>query len=190
MDNNIQKINMEEKCDCCGQTTSYLLAMDKGSVHIVMAIAKAVKKKGINAIHPRKEMEGTYLTSNQVGNLTRPRAHGLIAKVKGNAGNYCLTQKGLDFLNGSRIPKYTVMSKVEKRQVGYFEEFKYHCTINSFISVEDYWEGTGFEIKQGSVIRNVPAQQKSRQLRHPQSESQISIFDYQDQTLPDSPEQS
>jgi len=61
-----------EKCECCGQTTTYIIGIDGGTVDIVKNIALFIGRKGINCVHPRKEMEGHGLSSNQVGNLSRP----------------------------------------------------------------------------------------------------------------------
>ena len=120
-----------EKCECCGQTTTYLLPVDRGTIDIMISIGNAIRRKNINVIHPRKEIEVDprrvaydirlkegYLTSNQVGNLSRPRFHGLIAKVKGNPGNYCLTTKGAKFLRGEYIPRFAIISKAEKHRIG------------------------------------------------------------------------
>ena len=87
------KYNFEpEICECCGQAQTYLLPIDWGTALIVKAVARAIRLKGINAIHPVKEMEvpakgwnygmainDGKLTSNQIGNFTRARVHGLIA---------------------------------------------------------------------------------------------------------------
>jgi hypothetical protein len=146
-----------EVCQSCGQTTTYLLPLDKGSVEIVRIIAQGIKNKGINAIHPRKELETSdKITSNQVGNLTHPRSHGLIAKVKGNPGNYCLTQKGAKFLNGATVPKFAIMKKSthneHARQIGYWKPEEYFVSIKDFVKTTEYWEGWNFDIQEGSVI--------------------------------------
>lgn len=144
-----------EKCGCCNQNTTYLLAIDRGTVAIVKAIARFIQNKGINAVHPRKEMEGHYLTSNQVGNLSRPRFHGLVAKVEGEAGNYCLTRKGAAFLRGERVPRFAIVSKSEGKQVGYFEPENYSATVHDFNNSGEYWEGINYEITEGRVLQKV-----------------------------------
>lgn len=169
----LQEKYIPEKCECCSQSKTYLIPIDPGAVDILKAVAKAILNKGINCVHPRKEMEvpktpnhdlmikDGYLTSNQVGNLTRPRLHGLIAKVRGQPGNYCLTPKGADFLKGKSIPKYAIKSKVTGHQIGYWLEEKHQVTIKDFSSDEGYWEG--FYIKDGHVIIGIekdPATQK------------------------------
>src|SRR3990167_8689372 len=137
-------------CPTCGQSTTYLLAIDKGTIKIVKAIALFIKGKGYNAVHPRKEMEGKYLTSNEVGNLSRPRFHGLIAKVEGNSGNYLLTRKGVLFLKGEPIPRCAIISKAEGRQIGYTDEDP--ITISQIDG--SYWEGIDYEIHEGQIIKN------------------------------------
>lgn len=142
-------------CESCHQTTTYLVGLDRGSVKILKQIAQFISKKGINVVHPRKEMEGRWLTSNQVGNLSRARFHGLIAAVKGNSGNYLLTRKGADFLKGARIPRYAIISKSEGHQVGYFDPDNQTCSINDFkASDEPYWEGINYDIVEGQVVHN------------------------------------
>jgi hypothetical protein len=133
-------------------TTTYMLGVDKGSAKIVRQIGLFIKQKGINVVHPRNEMEGKYLTSNEVSNLSRPRSHGLIAKVKGNRGNYCLTTKGLDFLRGNRIPKYAIISKAEGHQIGYFEPEVHTVSINDFKKSDENWEAINYTIEQGRVV--------------------------------------
>lgn len=151
----MSKIKYEpEKCECCGQTTTYILAIDRGTVEIVKKIALFIGNKGINAVHPRKELEGKGLSSNQVGNLSRPRFHGLIAKVKGNAGNYLLTRKGAKFLRGEPIPKFAIISKAEGKQIGYFDPENEVCNVDEFFGGE-YWEGINYDIVEGNVIHRL-----------------------------------
>lgn len=146
-------------CSHCGQETEYVLAIDNGTAHIVKQIAKFIGRKGINAVHPRKEMEGTYLTSNQVGNLTRARIHGLIARVDGNPGNYLLTRKGSKFLHGEAIAKYAIVKKsisgARSHNEGYFMPDEHQVVISDFDpkNGEGFWEGVGYEIVEGEVIK-------------------------------------
>jgi hypothetical protein len=149
------KINYQpEKCDHCGQTKTYLLGIDRGSVEIVKQVARAIGQKGINCVHVNKELVGKYLTPIQMTNMSRPRSHGLIAHVRGEGmkGNYLLTRKGAAFLRGERIPKYAIMSKTENRQIGYFEPETETIAITDFNGSEDYWEGINYEIVEGNVL--------------------------------------
>lgn len=147
-----------ETCSHCGQTTTYPISVDRGTVDIVKQIARFIGRKGINAVHPRKEMEGEYLTSNQVGNLSRARLHGLIARIKGESGNYLLTKKGSEFLRGESIPKVAIIKKAVKgvaiHNIGYFEPDEIRCTISDFDETESYWEGINYKISEGRIIRD------------------------------------
>lgn len=149
-------IDFDEKvCPCCQQSSQYLIPIDPGTVRIVKEIAKHIGKKGINAVHPRKELEGNGLSSNEVGNLSRPRIHGLIAKIPGQPGNYCITTKGAEFLHGASVPKYAIKSKQEKRTVGYFLPEKHRVTMAEVLEYKnDYWEGIDYHIVEGNVIKN------------------------------------
>lgn len=144
-----------EVCTCCGQSTTYVLPIDNGAVTILKAVARAIGDKGINCVHVNKELVGKYLTPLDMTNMTRPRAHGLIAKVKGDGmkGNYLLTTKGAQFLRGERVPKYALMSKVEGHQIGYLEPDIHTVTINDFLAPGQKWEGIGYEIVEGRVVK-------------------------------------
>ena len=145
-------------CPECHQSTIYFLSIDRGTVQIVKQLARFIGTKGINAVHPRKEMEGRWLTSNEVGNLTRARAHGLIAKIKDKPGNYCLTTKGGMFLGGYPIKKTAIRSKIEEKTIGYLDEDG-ECQIKDFNTARDYWEGVGYEILEGNIINRKEATQ-------------------------------
>lgn len=159
MENKKSGIGFEpEKCECCGQTKTYVLGIDKGTVEIVKQVARAIGKKKVNCIHVNKELvaEG-YITPIQMTNMSRPRSHGLIAHVKGEnmKGNYLLTRKGAAFLRGDVIPKYAIMSKADGHQIGYHEPEKYQCTVNDFAGKE-YWEGINYDIVEGRIVTNLP----------------------------------
>lgn len=150
---------LPDVCPACKQSCTYLIGIDRGSVLIMKAIARFIQVKGINVVHPRKELEGVYLSSNQVGNLSRPRMHGLIAhyKIQGErkAGNYILTKKGAAFLKGESIPRYAIISKAEKHQVGYFNPETLTCRISDFNEPgEPMWEGIGYDIEEGQVVHS------------------------------------
>ena len=145
-----------EICQACGQSTTYLLLIDRGTVKIMKEIARFIGRKGINVVHPRKEMEGEYLTSNDVGNLSRPRFHGLIARVREHKGNYCLTKKGAKFLRGESVPKCAIISKSEGHNIGYYEPTLLFCTIDDFRNEDEYWEGINYDIVEGIIVRDIP----------------------------------
>ncbi len=153
-----------EVCQCCGQTTTYLLPIDTGTCDIVKAFAAAVKNKGINLIHPTRDMEVPHkewsyeraihagvLTSTQIGNLTRARVHGLLARVMGHPGYWCITRKGINFLNGSRIPQFAIVSKSKanyrSHKEDYFKPDDYSITIGEITKEHgNYWVGINFDL--------------------------------------------
>ena len=144
-----------EVCDCCSQTTTYLLAVDTGTVDILKGFARCIGTKKINMAHVAKEvLAGGYITVNQRGNISRPRAHGLIAKVRGELGNYLLTTTGARFLRGEiRIPKYAIMSKVTGHQIGYYEPEKYTVGVHDMKG--EYWEGINYNVEQGRIVHDI-----------------------------------
>jgi len=158
-------------CEHCTQTTQYALAVDRGTVDILKAISVRIKIKGVNEVHPRKEMEYGgretinykdmvtlgVITSNQVGNLSRARFHGLIARVKERPGTYCMTDKGERFLTGEAIPKFAIIDKTTKSQVGYWNSNRigppWWVTIRDFKPDQEYWEGwENYRIYAGKVV--------------------------------------
>lgn len=152
-----QPVFKPDICGACGQSKTYLIPIDRGTTEITRAIAAAIRVKGINAIHPRREMEPLgLLTSNQIGNLSRPHRHGLIAKVKGEPGNWCLTSKGSRFLRGERVPKFAIVSKVTGHQIGYFEPLRLTTTIQECLKAGERWEGIDFQIVEGRILKDVP----------------------------------
>jgi len=156
-----------DSCESCGQTKTYVLGLDRGTIDIVKSICVAIRKKGINCIHPRKEMEvatrskpdyqylvtNGQLTSNQINNLSRPRFHGLIASVDDKPGNYCLTNKGLAFLKGQPVPRFAIISKAESKLEGYWHPDEHSVVIGDFKPDTEYWEGCNYEIREGVVVK-------------------------------------
>lgn len=158
-------------CEHCGQATAYLLPLDRGTADIVKAFATAVRNKGMNTIHPGNEMEVParewtqyrsvtegVLTSNQIGNFTRARIHGLLARLEGEAGNWLLTKKGAAFLRGQAVPRYAIVKKttaeMRSHKDEYYEPDTETITIFDLLREDDYWH-TGmadFEIVEGRVI--------------------------------------
>ncbi len=172
-----------ETCPHCNQTTTYLLPIDCGTVDILRAVARAIRVKGINIIHPRKEMEvdekkyqcydhmiaNGKMTSNMVGNLSRPRFHGLIAHVKGEPGNYCLTSKGARFLKGDIVARFAIISKKDGHQIGYYMPEEYFVKIDDFKRSEDeYWEGIDFDIVDGRIVKDLEKKSEPEKVPQPQ----------------------
>lgn len=156
-----------EFCDHCRQQKTYLLPIDRGTTMLVQALARAIRLKGINCIHPGKEMQvlpkdWNYnlalfqgkLTLRQSNNLTRPRIHGLVAEVDGEPGNWCLTRKGGQFLRGEPVKRYAVVVKSTIDQGshngGYWGEEM--VTVKDFTSDDVMWQGIDFEIIEGRIV--------------------------------------
>lgn len=165
-----------EKCECCGQTRTYILPLSKGVANIVRAFSIAIRIKGINIIHPGKEMvvaakdwsldkmlQTGCITPQMWKNLTFAKSHGLIAMVRDEPGNYCLTTKGAQFLKGRRIPKYAICSKVTKHQEGYWHEELYTVAIRDFIDDDSNWEIIDYSIVEGRIIKDLPVKEPGQQ---------------------------
>jgi len=165
-----------EVCECCGQAKTYILPLDKGTAIIVKAIAAAIKIKGVNIIHPKKEMEVPAtewtkerairfgsLNSIHIGNLTKARAHGLIARVKDHAGNWCLTKKGAAFLRGEKVPRLAVMQKTAQGSRSHKEEYfrpeEFMVDIYELSEADEMWEGINFDIVEGRVVMDPPVKE-------------------------------
>ena len=69
-------------CKCCSQTEDYALPLSKGMALMLLKIYNFGKRKGLNVIHLRKEMEGRELTSNEVGNASHLIFHGLLKDLE------------------------------------------------------------------------------------------------------------
>ena len=130
-----------EVCECCTQAKTYRLGLDKGSAKIVLAIIDAVVRKGINEIHPAREMDTSGNKKWYLTNLSRPRFHGLIAYIDDKKGYYCVTRKAGKFLRGMAIPKYAIISKVTGHQEGYWNADDEQVTIGELLKSPIQWEG-------------------------------------------------
>lgn len=164
----------KDACPHCGQNTTYLLPLDRGTSIIVKAIAAAVRNKGINMVHPGKEMqvlrkdwnytravnEGV-LTDNQIGNMTRARVHGLIARVQKEPGNWCLTSKGAKFLRGERVPQFAVIRKTtagdRSHKEEYYEPEAYTTDVYQLAKQDEVWIAIDFDIREGRIVKDLPA---------------------------------
>jgi hypothetical protein len=118
-----------------------MLGLDKGSVMIMLAMIDAVAKKGVNEIHPSREMDMTGKKQWFLTNLSRPRFHGLIAYVDGKKGYYCLTRKAGMFLRNESIAKYAIISKVSGHQEGYWMPEENQVRMRELLGEDIMWEG-------------------------------------------------
>jgi hypothetical protein len=128
--------------------------MDIGTAKMLTAISDFIKKKGINVFSNTKEMIGLGYDFNAAGNISRPKFHGLIARIPGKATNYCLTEKGLKFLSGEPILSVTIIKKGTNDEpphvIGHEGP---EITIDKLLSGwGDYWSANGYEIKEGIII--------------------------------------
>lgn len=143
-------------CEHCRQTTQYTLTLNRGAAEILVAMATAVYLKKRNEIHLVREMEimakdwniqkaidAGVITSNHSSNAGLPRAHGLIARIDGKEGFYCLTRKGGTFLRGEPVPKIAIMAKStaddESHQIGYLEPDHLKTTIRELLAEGARW---------------------------------------------------
>jgi len=167
-------------CPVCGQTITYELAMDIGTAKMMKAIADYVREKGINVFSNTKEMIGVGYDFHAAGNITRPRAHGLIARIPGEATNYCITDKGFKFLEGEKIESIVVMKKATNYGPSYvLKHAGPMVSINDFMNNwGEYWSANGYAIKEGRVITRPTV--KSAQ----QETIQADLFGDQETRLP------
>lgn len=117
---------------------------------------RAVHTKGVNSLHLSKE---GVLNHGELCNLIRPHKHGLVAKVKGEAGAWLITQKGAAFLRGEPVPKYAVQDKTTGHIEGYWEPGGM-VTINELrrSTNDPYWEGADTRLVDGARS-NIASQQ-------------------------------
>lgn len=132
-----------ENCSSCRQTTTYLLGLDRGAADILLELFRGIAVKGVNEIHPARELDLSGKKKWYLTNLSRPRFHGLIAYVRDKKGFYCLTRKAGKFLRGEPVAHYAIISKTEGHQIGYWEPEKYQVTLKQLRKDAEipYWEG-------------------------------------------------
>ena len=146
-----------EVCVCCGQDTTYQISLDKGCAIMLAKMAQFIKKKRLNIVHPRKEMEGIHLTSNQVGNLSHLRFHGLIARhPDSSAGNYSITRKGFEFLSDHPVVRTVIVKKAKVEEnsqtIGYDDPLN-TITFQELLKEKEYWSiFDGYEVREGRVV--------------------------------------
>lgn len=162
------------RCEHCGQTTTWASRLNPGMADIVRAIASAVAIKGINAIHPTKEMlvdsklaewrsrearlRAGKLTPNQTKNMGHARVHGLVAMCRDARGSYLLTPKGADFLKGALVPLVAIVDKTTGHNVGYASDDEGKIVQTSLREVcgsnDGYWVGWDYDVVEGSVVQS------------------------------------
>lgn len=135
-------------CPACRQACTQAVFLDEHSVNLLKDIARNIQEVGKNIVY----------NYGQSKNYAKLRYHDLIEKIKekGYRGGYKLTSKAILFLKGEPIPMYSIVSKVEKRQVGYFAPEQVTCRIRDYNASGEVWSGIEFDIVNGEVIKNQP----------------------------------
>lgn len=130
-------------CQHCGQTTTYSMRLDRGSARILLALFQAVARKGVNEIHPTQEVEWSKEEKWSASNVSRVRAHGLIAMIDGKPGYYALTRKAGAFMRGASIPKEVIVSKEKGHTIGYVDKEVRRVTFRELMTDDGipYWDG-------------------------------------------------
>lgn len=161
----------ESKCECCGQTTDYAVALDRGTALIVLAIYNAVRKKNKNKVHLRKEMEcrdkdyssyrdmvsDGHMTSRMIDNVLRAKYHGLVAQVDGGGqGEYLITPKGARFLRNEQLPRIAVIDKATHTKKQYWNEIEDRTTFTELMRKETpFWNIEPFEVEADGSFRGM-----------------------------------
>lgn len=140
-------------CETCGQRIGYGSRVSRGTAHVMQAIYRRVKEKNLNAVHIEKElMAKGILTKTQAGNRTHLVRLGLIIDLP-ETGNYAITRRGQDFLNGKPVPReaFTKKTTKDKHSHTLFTSDE-TITIHDVLKKGEYWEVPGFTISEGRVI--------------------------------------
>lgn len=147
----------DEHCHACGQRiTGYRSAVSRGVADTLKKIYAFVLEKGLNVVHIEKELvQAGRITGNAGGNAQGHMVRlGLLAHIENEPGNYAITTKGVEFLNGTPIPKWVRVAKATKDKGSHIvEHAEETCTIRDFDRKGEYWEIPGFEIKEGRIIQ-------------------------------------
>lgn len=98
-------------CDRCSQTIKiYRYKIAKSHANFLKAMANAVRDSGVNDV----DISTIGLAYSVRSQCTKMRQHGLIARVKNEAGaqiarHWLITHKGWEFLNGKTIASKVVV---------------------------------------------------------------------------------
>lgn len=93
-----------EVCPTChSELRRYWHRLTPGLVEALVKFSRAIQAKGRNSVHTRSDTRGRpyELTHEELGNFTKLRHHGLVAKDKrAGMGYWLLTARGASFLRG------------------------------------------------------------------------------------------
>lgn len=162
-----------EICERCGQSTEYVISLDKGTAHIILAIAAGIRRKGENKIHLLNEMgvkgpqSAGYpdyetmvydgkMTFRMTANVPRARIHGLVAFVKEGSGEYLLTAKGAKFLRGYPVQRTAIIDKRTHANKGYRVEDG-TVSLRELLAEESHWWATAETLGRQSLFDRVVA---------------------------------
>lgn len=88
-----------KKCPNCGASMkSFHHALSSGLVSALIKAIKFVQLTNKNQFHLQGDLK--ELTKNEYNNFQKLRFHGLVAKIDGKAGFWCITRRGGQFLRG------------------------------------------------------------------------------------------
>jgi len=143
-------------CEHCGQTTEYEEIMSKGLVDTLSTMAKYIINKKINAVHISKELEKTKLLTPTQGKVAHSlHWWGLIEPVSDNAGNWMLTQRGLDFLQDKiSIPRSLLLKKKTWNEASVvLSQSEEEVSINEIKKFDcAYWQANTAYVLGGDII--------------------------------------
>lgn len=149
-----QTVEEMRHCEACGQRLGYGSRVSRGMAHIMQAMYRKAKEKNLNAVHIEKELMATgILTKSQAGNRTHLVRLGLIIDLP-ETGNYAITRRGQDFLNGKPVPReaWTRKTTKDKHSHTVFSSDE-TVTVHDVLRKGEYWEVPGFTITEGRVIQ-------------------------------------
>jgi len=140
---------MKQVCPHCQQTiVARKESLTKGIIRSLLKCAKTIEKKGLNKIHPRKELK---LSISEYNNFQKLRYHGLIAK-QDESGFWVITTKGYRFISGKIVTaKYVEVFNNEI--VGYSEDL---------ITIADLLKSEAREFPEISTIEYTKKTRKRR----------------------------
>lgn len=162
-------------CGHCGQTTQYEMRIDRGSALIVLAVGNAVRAKDKNLVHLLGESvqspkEGGYetwremvadgrMTFRMVCNASRPVRFGLIRPVKQGSGEYFLTPRGAQFLQGKPVPRRAVIDKKTHHKL-YYRIEEDVVTIGELLGKDaDFWDGQQARFEKNETMERIAREQ-------------------------------
>ena len=138
---------LPDVCPACHQSCTYLIEVNEHITALMIRISKLVDAKGINIFNPAQELESSKSW------VSKAKLIGFISK---DGRNYKISSLGLSFLKGDPVPRYTVVSKALRREVGHFNPDVLTCAISDFRPFPVEWSGLRFDLINNDVVRHQP----------------------------------